>query len=224
MSGTLYVVATPIGNLKDITRRAIEVLNEVDFILAEDTRVTMKLLHFYDIHGKKLISFHEHNEEKKIDEVEKLLKDGSDIALVSDAGTPLIQDPGYRLIRHLRKNGYPIVPIPGPSALISALSVSGLSTDAFVFLGFLPHKKKKRHDLYQRIRDLNMTCVIYESVHRIDTLLEELCEIFPDREIFVAREMTKVHEEYYYGKVCEIKDNIKKKGEFVIIVGKSYER
>lgn len=224
MSGTLYVVATPIGNLKDITGRAIEILEGVDIILSEDTRITNKLLHRYNIHGKILISFHEHNEERKIDEVERLLKEGKDIALVSDAGTPLIQDPGYRLVRHLRKNGYSVIPVPGPSACISALSVSGLSTDSFIFLGFLPHRKKRRYDLYNKVKELNVTCVIYESVHRIDTLLSELCEVFQDREVFIAREMTKLHEEYYFGKICEIKDKIKKKGEFVIILGKNYEK
>ncbi len=224
MHGKLYVVATPIGNLKDITCRAIEVLKQVNVVLAEDTRVTMRLLHAYDIHGKRLMSFHEHNEERKITEVEEILNKGENVALVSDAGTPLVQDPGFRLVRYLREKGYEIIPVPGPSAVLSALSVAGLPTDSFVFLGFLPHRKKRREKIYEKVKDINMTFVIYESVHRIESLLQELCEFFPDRHIFIAREMTKIHEEYYYGKPCEIKDTIKKKGEFVVIVGKSDER
>lgn len=220
MAGKLYVIATPIGNLRDITFRAVEVLKEVDVILAEDTRVVMRLLRAYDIHDKRLISFHEHNEERKIEEVEHMLNSGNDVALVSDAGTPLIQDPGYRLVRYLRKKGFTIIPVPGPSALLSALSVSGLPTDSFIFLGFLPHRKKRRERLYDKVKEINMTFVIYESVHRINGLLNELCEFFPDREVFIAREMTKIHEEYYYGRVYELKEKVEKKGEFVIVVGK----
>ncbi len=220
MPGRLYVVATPLGNLRDITYRAVDILKGVNVILSEDTRVTMRLLHAYDIHGKRLLSFHEHNEEKKIEEVQEILDRGEDVALVSDAGTPLIQDPGFRLVSHLRESGYEVLPVPGPSAVISALSVSGLPTDSFVFLGFLPHRKKRREKLYEKVKDLDMTFVIYESVHRIEALLSELCELFSERDVFIAREMTKMHEEYYYGKPCELKEKIKKKGEFVVIVGK----
>ncbi len=224
MSGRLYVVATPIGNLEDITFRAIRVVKEADVILAEDTRVASRLLSHYEIHGKRLISFHEHNEERKIEEVEGLIQHGKNVALISDAGTPLIQDPGYRLVRYLRKRGIQVIPVPGASALVSALSVSGLPTDSFVFVGFLPRRKSRRQKLLGVMRDLNMTFVIYESVHRIDSLMEELCEEFHDREVFIAREMTKMHEEYINGNPCDLKQNLKKKGEFVVIVGKSDER
>ncbi len=220
MSGKLYVVATPIGNLEDITYRAVRILRESDIILAEDTRVVARLLSKYEIHGKRYISFHEHNEEKRIKEVEKYLSEGKKISLVSDAGTPLIQDPGYRLIRYLRTKNFEIVPVPGPSAFVAALSVSGMPTDSFVFLGFLPHKPSRRKRLLQKMEEVNMTFVIYESVHRIDSLMDELCERFADRNVFVAREMTKLHEEYLFGRPCEIKKAIVKKGEFVIVVEK----
>ncbi len=223
MRGKLYVVATPIGNLEDITLRAIRILKESDVILAEDTRVASKLLGKYDIHGKRYISFHEHNEEKRIQEVEKYLEEGKVISLVSDAGTPLIQDPGYRLVKHLREMEFDVIPVPGPTAFVAALSVSGMPTDSFVFLGFLPHRKSRRKKLLDKMKELNMTFVLYESVHRIDALMEELCEYFPERSVFVAREMTKLHEEYISGLPCEIKNSLIRKGEFVIVVGKQNE-
>jgi len=219
--GKLFVVATPIGNLKDITIRAIETLNNVDIILCEDTRRAKILLNYYNIKNKKLLSYFEGNEEKRSKEVINLLKDGKNIALISDAGTPLISDPGYKLVKLCRENNIDVIPIPGPSALISALSVSGLETDKFLFLGFLPKKKNKRIKELEKYNNFEGSIVIYISVHKIEEILNEIYEIFGNRKVFIAREMTKTFEEYIYGNLLDVKEKIKKKGEFVLIISKS---
>ncbi|WP_035720397.1 16S rRNA (cytidine(1402)-2'-O)-methyltransferase [Francisella sp. W12-1067] len=222
--GILYVVATPIGNLQDITLRAIETLKKVEIILAEDTRVTGKLLSNLNIKNQqKLISCHDFNEEQRIEQVKQLLDDNKNIALVSDAGTPLISDPGYKIVATLRKNGYTIMPIPGVSAVITALSVAGLPSDSFIFKGFLSSKKNKRQQDLESFIKLNSTVIIYESVHRITYLLDDISEVLPACNIVVAKELTKQFEQLISGKACEIKkyfvDNPDRlKGEFVILL------
>jgi len=220
--GTLYVVATPIGNLEDITFRAVRVLKEVQVIAAEDTRHTGKLLAHYDIR-KNLVSCHEHNEEARIPEFILRLHKGDDIALVSDAGTPSVSDPGYRLIRACTKEGIRVIPIPGPSAVVAGLSVSGLPTDSFLFLGFLPRKSGKRQTLLQELKKERATLVFYESPRRIIALLREIIETMGDRSAMVAREITKIHEEYLRGDLSFIISTLEKresvKGECALFVG-----
>jgi 16S rRNA (cytidine1402-2'-O)-methyltransferase len=218
----LYIVATPIGNLEDITLRALRILKEVDLILCEDTRETRKLINKYEI-NKPLLSYHEHSDLNKVSYIVEQLKNGKNLALVSDAGTPGISDPGNRLIE-LLINKYQVViniiPIPGPSALISALSISGMPTDKFIFYGFLPHKKGKETILKEIIEN-EYVSVFYESTHRIIKTLEKLKALGFNRGIVVCRELTKKFESIYCGKVDEILDQIKPeevKGEFVVIV------
>ena len=217
--GNLFVVATPIGNLKDITLRAIETLKEVNYIACEDTRRTRKLLSHFEIKGKKLISYFEQKERVEAKKILKLLKDGNDVALVSDAGTPCISDPGYVLVKLARENGVKVIPVPGPSAVIAALSASGFPTDKFIFMGFLPRKRGKLLETIGKIADLNVTAVAYESPHRIRTTLETIESEFPEIEIGIYREITKVNEEFLKGNAAELLKNIKgkEKGEFVLI-------
>jgi 16S rRNA (cytidine1402-2'-O)-methyltransferase len=222
-TGTLYIVATPIGNLEDITLRALRVLKEVDTILCEDTRTTSKLLQKYDIHTRTT-SYHTHSTKGKESAIIKMLKEGKNLALVSDAGTPCISDPGVLLVDNVRKE-LPealVVPIPGPSALISALSASGVSTNGFTFLGFLPHKKG-RETLFKEIATSDKVMVFYESTHRIMKTLASLDEHAPDHQVVIAREITKQFEEFVRGKPHELltyftehKDH--QRGEFVVIV------
>jgi 16S rRNA (cytidine1402-2'-O)-methyltransferase len=221
MSGKLFVVATPVGNLEDITLRAIRTLKECDFILCEDTRRAKILLKHYGIE-KPLISYFEGNEEKRIPKVIDLLKEGKNIALISDAGTPLISDPGYRLVKRCREEGIDVLPVPGPSAVIAALSVSGLETDRFMFLGFPPQKKGKRRKFLENVKDFEGSLVFYVSPYDIREFLEEVLEVLGDRKVCICREMTKLFEEYLYGKLSEVKDKVKEKGEFVVVVGKDY--
>ncbi len=216
----LYVVATPIGNLKDITIRAIETLKSVDIILCEDTRRARILLNHYSIESKKLLSYYEGNEISRTKEVIELLKNGYNLALISDAGTPLISDPGYRLVRACRENNIEVIPIPGPSAVISALSVSGLETNKFLFLGFLPKKKNNRLKELEKYKGFEGSIVIYTSVYKIKELLDEIYLIFGNRKVFVAREMTKAFESYLYGNLLDVKERIVEKGEFVVIISK----
>jgi len=219
MTGKLYIVSTPIGNLKDITLRAIETLNAVDFILCEDTRVTSTLLKHYNV-IKQLISFNAVNEIKKIPAIIERLKLGQSYALVSDSGTPTISDPGIRLISESIKNEIEIISIPGATALISALTVSGLPTDAFVFEGFLP-QKKGRQKVLKQLAEEPRTIVLYESSHRIVKLIDELTEYLPERFIVVCRELTKMFEEYWRGFPAAIKESIEQKtikGEFVVVI------
>jgi len=215
---SLYIVSTPIGNLQDITFRAVETLKSVDFIVCEDTRVSLKLLNHYGI-KKPLVAFNEFNEDQILYEILKKLETES-CALVSDAGTPLISDPGYRLVKEAKRKGFCVIPIPGPSALIAALSVSGLPTDKFVFLGFLPKSEARAGKLLNKTKLLEQTVILYESPHRIVKTLELIQNIFGDIEITIARELTKIYEEVRSERVSAFIEHFGKtapKGEFVIL-------
>jgi 16S rRNA (cytidine1402-2'-O)-methyltransferase len=219
-TGILYVVSTPIGNLDDITLRALKTLREVDLIAAEDTRRTRKLLSRFDIHTPS-VSYFEHNEFKRVDKLLSHLKGGKDIALVTDAGTPGISDPGYRLIQEAIQRGLPVIPIPGPSAAITALSVAGLPTDSFTFIGFLPKKGKKRRVLLDKMAESSCTSILYESPHRLRETLEDLLAACGDRKIVVTRELTKAFEEVIRGAISEVIDILRGrriKGEITIVL------
>ena len=219
MSGTLYLVATPIGNLEDITFRAIRILKEVDLIAAEDTRQTLKLLNYYEI-NKPLISYHRHNEEVKQEVLIQKLKEGQNIALVSDAGTPVISDPGEVIVKEALKENITVIPIPGACALINALIASGLDTKEFSFYGFLSLNKKLRKEKLQEIRKENKTIILYEAPHKLTSTLKDLLEILEDRKIVIARELTKIHEEFLRGTASEILENYPEpKGEHIILIG-----
>ena len=225
MAGTLYIVATPIGNLEDITLRALRVLKEVDLIAAEDTRHTQTLLHHYGI-KKPLTSYHEHNERQKTQSLVERLARGDSIALVSDAGTPAISDPGYRLVVDAIRAGVRIVPLPGPSALAAVLSAGGLPTDRFVFEGFLPAKKQERKAKLQALRHETRSLIFYEAPHRLRESLADLLQILGDRELVIARELTKVHEEFLRGTASELIARIagrEIKGEITLLVHGSTE-
>ena len=211
MIGKLYIVATPIGNLEDITLRALRVLKEVDLIAAEDTRQTLKLLNHYEI-NKPLISYHRHNEETKSDILIEKLRNGENIALVSDAGTPGICDPGEEVIKKAIEDNIEVIPIPGACAMINALIVSGISTKEFEFLGFLPLNKKLRRQKLKEIENSSKTIIIYEAPHKMKTTLGDLKEILKDRKIVLARELTKIHEEFIRKSI----DNLK--GEMILII------
>lgn len=220
MPGTLYVVATPIGNLADITFRAVETLKAVDLIAAEDTRHTHILLEKYGI-KVPTTSYFEYNKVRKGDYLLKLLNEGKSIALVSDAGTPGISDPGYNIIRLCIDNNIPVVPIPGPSGIITALTVSGKPTNEFTFAGFLSPKPIKRKNQLKKLYDEKRTIILYESVHRIERLLSDILEVCGDVDIVVAREMTKKFEEVRREKVSVSITNFKThapKGEFIVII------
>ena len=206
MPGTLYLVATPIGNLSDITHRALQVLHDVDLIACEDTRHTHKLLRHYGI-TTKTISYHEHNEQQRAVQLIDQLKQGSDVAVVSDAGTPAISDPGFRLVRAAIENDVPIVPVPGPSALISALIAAGLPTNEFFFAGFLPAKSNARRARLSELQIVPGTLIFYEAPHRLAATLRDAFEILGEREAVVARELTKVHEEIRRGRLSELSDH-----------------
>jgi len=220
MPGILYIVPTPIGNLEDITLRALRVLKEVELIAAEDTRHTQHLLAHFGI-KTALTSYHDHNERDKARTLVERLKSGASIALVSDAGTPAISDPGYRIVVDAIQAGIQVVPLPGASALTTALSASGLPTDGFLFEGFLPAKAQERKAKLQSLRGEVATLVFYEGPHRLLDALAEMLKIFGDREIAVARELTKVHEEFLRGKLSEVVSTLADrdiKGEIVIMV------
>jgi len=221
MPGTLYLVATPIGNLEDITLRALRVLGEVDIIACEDTRHTRKLLSHYKI-SKPLVSYHEHNERARSGElIEKLLA-GLSVALVSDAGMPLISDPGYSIVSEAAKAGIPIVPIPGASAVITALAASGLPTSEFLFAGFLPPRSAQRKRRLHDFATSPSSLVLYEAPHRIKDCVDDAREILGDRQAALARELTKLHEEIIRGRLSEIAARISErepKGEYVLIIG-----
>ncbi len=224
VSGTLYVVATPIGNLDDITTRAVRTLRGVDRIACEDTRHTRRLLDHYGI-AKPLVSYHEHNELARAEELLAELTAGSNIALVSDAGTPLIADPGYRLVAQARARGIAVCPIPGPSALLTALSASGLPTDAFYFGGFLPAKKTQRRKTLEELKNYPATLVFYEAPHRILEALDDVAEVLGARRMTLGRELTKIHEEFLTGEPAELRDTLAKrpsiKGEITLMIGKA---
>lgn len=219
MNGKLYIVATPIGNLGDITLRALETLKTVDFILCEDTRVTKNLLNHYEI-NKPMISYHQHSAEKKVREIAGMLEEGKNLALVSDAGTPGISDPGGLLIKSLVKNlQTEIIPIPGASAAITALSIAGFPTDKFIFMGFPPHKNK-RQKFFKEVAAAEYTTVFYESGHRIKKCLQELKEnLDTGRSVLVCRELTKKFETIYRGTIDQVLENMQdERGEFVVVV------
>ena len=219
--GPLYVVATPIGNLADITLRAIEILKDVDLIAAEDTRHTQRLLNHYHIKNK-MISLHEHNESQRTPELIARILSGDAIALVSNAGTPTLSDPGYRLVKRAAASHIRIVPIPGPSAALASLSVSGLPTDAYVFIGFLPRKAGKAKKILKGLRQERKTLIFYESPRRIKTLLDNLMQTFGNRAAVLSREMTKRHEEFIRGCLADILAVLTKraeiKGECTLVV------
>lgn len=222
MSGVLYIVATPIGNLADIGQRAEETLKVVDLIAAEDTRHSARLLKHLGIKNK-LISLHEHNEKTRIDKLVEKLIAGTNIALICDAGTPLISDPGYALVKAVHEAGLKVSPIPGPSSIIVALSGAGIPTDQFSFYGFLSHKNKERMDKLRAIKNHFGTLILFESSHRIVRLLEQLMEVFPGRHIVVAKELTKVYERFLRGTAAQLlamfaADISLSKGEFVVLI------
>ncbi len=217
-NGTLYLVATPIGNLEDITYRAVRILNEVDLILCEDIRQTLKLLNHLNI-NKKLDAYHRHNEDEKIDKIIELLEEGKNIALVTDAGTPGISDPGEVLVKEAINNEIKVVPIPGACALINALITSGLSTESFSFWGFLPLNNKNREEKLELIRAERTTVILYEAPHKLKETLKDLFESLGDRNVCIAKELTKIHESYLRGKISEVINKIgEPKGEYIILI------
>ncbi len=220
-AGKLFMVATPIGNLEDITLRAIRTLKEADLIACEDTRRTQALLERYAIHTN-VISYHEHNEMTRGPELVLLMEEGSRIALVSDAGMPVVSDPGYRLVRLAIRHGITIEPVPGPSALITSLSAAGLPLDRFQFLAFLPSKRMARQKALRGLADSAETLVFYEAPHRIVEMLEDVLKVLGDRPLVIAREVTKIHEEFIRGLTSEVIKKLKAKrvkGEITAIVG-----
>jgi len=221
MPGTLYLVATPIGNLEDVTHRALRVLGEVEVVACEDTRRTRVLLNHFSIKTKTL-SYHEHNERERADEICKLLLAGKDVALVSDAGTPLINDPGFRLTSGAIKLNLPVVPIPGPTALITALVVSGLPAEQFFFAGFLPSRANARRRKLEELGAIPATLVLYEAPHRIAATLKDALEVLGNRQATLARELTKLHEEIARGSLRELLerfgDGSAVRGEIVLVI------
>jgi 16S rRNA (cytidine1402-2'-O)-methyltransferase len=217
---TLYLVATPIGNLEDISARALRILREVSLIAAENTRQTNKLLEHYGIHDRRRVSYHEHNKEQQLNRLLTELEQG-DVALVSDAGTPALNDPGYELVRAALDAGHQVTPIPGPSAPVAALVASGLPTHAFLYLGYLPRKQGERRRLLQEIADLPYTLIFLEAPHRLLSAFKDLEAILGDREVAVAREMTKLHEEIFRGTLSEASRYFGEKGprgEFTLVL------
>jgi 16S rRNA (cytidine1402-2'-O)-methyltransferase len=219
--GTLYIVATPIGNLGDMTARAISTLKEVELIACEDTRVSSKLCHHFGI-KTPLISYHDHNETTTLPKLLDKLRSGTDIALISDAGTPLISDPGFHLVREAKKSGIKISPIAGACSIIAALSASGMPTDRFYFAGFLPNKMNARTQKWQELSEINATIIVFESVHRLSESLNDAAQIMPNRAAVVAREITKLYEEFRRGAIQELAEyyanNPAPKGEIVLII------
>lgn len=220
--GILYVVATPIGNLEDITYRAVRILGSVDVIAAEDTRNTARLLSYYEIHSR-LISYHDHNEDIRSEYIIELIQSGQSVALVSDAGTPLISDPGYRVVEAASSRGIKIVPVPGASSMLAALSVSGLPVERFVFMGFAPRSPGKRKAFLEEAGRLPYSTVYFESPHRIIDLLKDILGISGNRPAVLARELTKMYEEILRGSVSELVEILEKrdsvKGEIVLVTG-----
>ncbi|MGB6429168.1 MAG: 16S rRNA (cytidine(1402)-2'-O)-methyltransferase [Candidatus Acidiferrales bacterium] len=219
--GRLYLVSTPIGNLEDITLRALRVLREVDLVACEDTRQTQKLLHHFEIE-KRLVSYHEHNEITRGAELVIEMEQGSSVALASDAGTPVVSDPGHHLVTLCLRHHIPVIPIPGPSALLAALSASGLPVEEFAFLGFLPARAGNRRKSLETLRDERRTLIFYEAPHRIADMLQDAAEILGARPAVVAREITKLHEEFLRGTLAELAERVTKdppRGEMTVLVG-----
>ena len=223
--GNLYVVATPIGNLSDMTQRAVETLKEVDYILCEDTRNSIKLLNYFDIKNK-LVSYHKFNEQEKVESIIKDLKEGKNIALISDAGTPCINDPGEYIVKKAREEHIPVFGIGGISASITALSISGLDTKTFTYYGFFPREKKEQEELIENINNSDIkTFIFYESPKRIIKTIEFLAKELPDLKISVSKELTKLHEKNFYGNITEVLKEIKQDdktsiGEYTFIIEK----
>ncbi|MFQ6058424.1 MAG: 16S rRNA (cytidine(1402)-2'-O)-methyltransferase [Anaerolineae bacterium] len=223
--GTLYVVATPIGNLEDITLRALRILGEVDLIAAEDTRTTRKLLTHHGIHTP-LTSYHEHSGPAKRAQLLEALGE-KDVALVSEAGMPGLSDPGYKLIREAIERGIPVVPIPGPSALVTALAISGLPTDSFLYLGFLPRRQGERRRLLESVANESRTLVAFEAPHRLQASLRDMADILGNRQVAIAREMTKLFEEVWRGSLREALAHFEEtppRGEFTLVIAGAEER
>lgn len=221
MAGTLYIVATPIGNLEDITQRALRVLREVDLIACEDTRHTQKLLNHFGV-TTRTISYHEHNERERAAQLCELIEQGSNVALVSDAGTPLISDPGFRIVNAAVERGINVVPVPGTAAFVAALATSGLPTDQFLFAGFLPPRATARRAKLEELRTIPATLVFYEAPHRIATALKDAADVLGNRQAVVARELTKLHEEILRGNLRELAEQFAArniKGEIVLVIG-----
>jgi 16S rRNA (cytidine1402-2'-O)-methyltransferase len=222
MNGKMYIVSTPIGNLKDISYRGVEVLSSVNCILAEDTRYTSKLLNHYSI-KTQVLSYRDQNHHRVISKIIEMLTYGWNLALVSDSGTPLISDPGFKLVRELREKGFEVISIPGASAAISALSISGIPTDKFCFLGFLPKSDAKQKELLERYGVLDSSLIIYESPNRVRKLLEIVLQTIGDRDVFVANELTKLKEKNWNGKISKVLTEMSEspKGEFVVVISKN---
>jgi 16S rRNA (cytidine1402-2'-O)-methyltransferase len=219
--GHLYVVATPIGNLADLTDRARAILGAVDLIACEDTRTTGNLLHRLGLH-KELVAYHEHNETEAADQLAQLIAQGRSVAVVSDAGTPALSDPGFRLVRACRRRSLPVVPVPGANALAAVLSAAGLPTNGFLFVGFLPAKSAARIAFLQKYHDFDYTLALYESCHRIDKFAAEIVQVLgPDRVICIAKEVTKLHETFWIGLSADVQAQLAKaslKGEFTVLI------
>ena len=227
MAGVLYIVATPIGNLDDITYRAIRLLKEVDFIAAEDTRHSLKLLNHWSI-SNQLLALHDHNEQQRKQHIIDKLLAGDNVALISDAGTPLISDPGYHLVNSARAQGIQVSPVPGASSIIAALSCAGLPTNEFTFVGFLSQKNKERLDKLQQLKQLPQTIVLLESTHRIIRLLEQIDELMPETQVVIAKELTKSYERFISGTAADClqlmtQDEALAKGEFVVMLSSSQQ-
>ncbi len=223
-AGHLYVVATPIGNLADLTERARAILGSVDLVACEDTRTTGALLTRFGLH-RELVAYHDYNETEAAERLAELLAAGKSIAVVSDAGTPGLSDPGFRLVRACRRRGLPVVPVPGPSALVAVLSAAGLPTNGFLFAGFLPAKSAARVAFLEKYRDFDYTLALYESCHRIDKFASEMVTVLgPDRVVCIAKEVTKLHETFFIGPAGEVQTRLAKaslKGEFVVLIAPS---
>jgi 16S rRNA (cytidine1402-2'-O)-methyltransferase len=224
-TGCLYLVATPIGNLEDITLRALRVLKEADLIACEDTRQTQKLLQHYAIH-KEMVSYHEHNELTRAPELVIQLEEGAQVALVSDAGTPVVSDPGHRLVVLCLRHHIPVVPIPGPSAFVAALAASGMPTEEFLFVGFLPSRAGARRKKLDALKAEPRALVLYEAPHRLADTLSDASDILGSRPAVVAREVTKIHEEFLRGSLAELRDAARKRaprGEITLLIGPAVE-
>ena len=221
-SPSVYIVPTPIGNLEDMTFRAINTLKMVDVIFSEDTRVTLQLLNYFNIKNK-LIHMDDHNEETVKDKVLEFLRDGKNVAIVTDRGTPIISDPGYKTVKFLKEEGYNVIALPGACAFVPAIVASGISSEHFTFYGFLSSREKKMSDELQLLKDSEYSLIFYEAPHRIIRTLNAMLEVFGDRYISISREISKLHESVFVGKISEAIDTIDVKGEFVIVISPNEE-
>ena len=220
MNSTLFIVSTPIGNMQDITFRALDIIKNADYIISEDTRETQKLLNYFQI-SKNQISYRDENHYKVLPKILDLLSSGCSLALVTDRGTPLISDPGFKLVKEVIKNGYKVDSIPGPSSVITALTLSGLPTDRFIFLGFLPKSEKQRKDTFEKYGNLDSTLIFFESPNRISKFLEEAKSVLGNRNVCVAKELTKVNQEVYRFNLQDLESQkIDLRGEFVVLISK----